>query len=124
MHVVVNKLKKILKKKQINFKTLLQKAHVSKTALYHLIKKDSVLPASLNRLAKVLNVQAGAFLEEQNPQEKKIRKLIQTLEGFLKKYPGVNRENAWHTLLLLDEKPIERLKRGLLRGQHQKLSLH
>jgi hypothetical protein len=35
----------------------------------------------------------------------------------VKRHPGVDPDNIRHTLLLLDEEPIERLRRALQRGR-------
>ena len=48
---------------------------------------------------------------------RKILALRKKLYKIVKENPGVNPENAWHVLMLLEEKPIERLRRGLMRAQ-------
>ena len=41
----------------------------------------------------------------------------QAVQRVLRRHPEADPENLWHTLLLLELPPIERLRRGLLRGQ-------
>jgi transcriptional regulator with XRE-family HTH domain len=117
MHISKRKLESIYKKKGFTLKELLHEAGVSKTAYYSLLYKETILPSSIRDIALVLNVKPSAFLEEVNPDEKKIRKLIKVMDKILKKNPELSRENVWHTLLLLQERPVDRLNRGLLRGQ-------
>jgi transcriptional regulator with XRE-family HTH domain len=117
MHISKRKLESIYKKKGLTLKELLHKAGVSKTAYYSLLYKETILPSSIRDIALVLNVKPSAFLEEVSPHETKIRKLIKIMDKILKKNPELNRENVWHTLLLLQERPLDRLNRGLLRGR-------
>lgn len=117
MHLVQNKLKGLCKSKGLSLQELLDKANVSKTAYYHLIYKETVLPNSVHAIAKALNVRPSVFMEEVNPEEEMIRQIMNLTEKVLRKFPKLDRENVRHTLLLLNEEPIERLKRGLRRGQ-------
>jgi hypothetical protein len=43
--------------------------------------------------------------------------LQRKLQRILQRHPLADPENIWHTLLLLELPPIERLRRGLVRGQ-------
>lgn len=122
MHISTQSLKKIIKNNGLDIKSVLKKAGVSKTAYYSLVKKESVLPGSILAIAKVLQVKPTAFLENESASERKMKRGLKKLENIMKKYPCHERENIWHTLLLLQEKPIERLRRGLRRGQ--KLNLY
>jgi len=117
MYLVQSKLKGLCKTKGLSLQELLSKANVSKTAYYHLIYKETLLPNSVHAIAEALNVRPSVFLEEVNPEEEKIRQIMNLTEKILKKFPKLDRENVRHTLLLLHEVPIERLKRGLRRGQ-------
>lgn len=117
MYLVQRKLKGLCKTKGLSLRELLYKANVSKTAYYHLIYKETLLPNSVHAIAEVLNVRPSVFLEEVNPEEEMIRQIMNLTEKILKKFPKLDRENVRHTLLLLHEAPIERLKRGLRRGR-------
>lgn len=117
MRLSERKLKKLLSIKGLCLKELLAEAHVSKTAYYAQLGRESVLPRSIRTLARVLNVKPLALLEEESAEEVLIRRLQKKLENILAENPQANRENVWHTLLLLHEKPIERLRRGLARAQ-------
>jgi hypothetical protein len=52
-----------------------------------------------------------------NLSVQRVRALQRRLNAILKKHPEADREHVWHTLLLLEEPPIERLRRGLLRAR-------
>jgi hypothetical protein len=43
------------------------------------------------------------------------------LRSILKAHPEADPDNVWHALVLLELPPIERLRRGLLRGQTKHL---
>ncbi len=117
MHISREQLLKAAKKKGLNLQKTLEKAHVSKTAFYSLLRKENILPRSIQSIAKVLEVNPSAFLREKISTQKITFNRIEKLEKILKENPNANRENVWHTLILLEEKPISRLNKGLLRGQ-------
>ncbi len=117
MNISKEKLTKICKKKGITLKDLLKKSGVSKTAYYNLLYNEKLLPKSIYFLADVLEVSPSAFLEETSPDERNILKLVKLIDEIVSDDPELDRENVRHTLLLLQEKPIERLKRGLIRGR-------
>ena len=59
---------------------------------------------------------SGTLVKPPDPAAK-TRERLAILEEILARHPHVDRENAWHTLLLLELSPIERLERGLVRGR-------
>lgn len=59
---------------------------------------------------------SGTLVKPHGPAAK-TRERLAILEEILVRHPHVDRENAWHTLILLELSPIERLERGLLRGR-------
>ena len=117
MHIAQKKLKKLYKIRGLKLRELLAKSGVSKTAYYSLLNKETILPKSISSIASVLAVNPSVFLEEESLEEKKIRRLTKIADKIMENHPKLDRENVWHTLLLLQESPIERLNRGLLRGQ-------
>ncbi len=118
MRINAGMLQKLYKNKGLLLKDLLEKSGVSKTAYYNILYKRRLLPGSIYDLAKVLGVGPSAFLEEENPEERRIMKLLQTIEEIMEECPGLDRDNVRHTLILLNEMPIERLRRGLTRGRN------
>jgi len=117
MYLLGDKVKDLAKREGLTLVALLEKAGISKTAYYHLTRKESLLPKSILSLAQVLKVRPSALLEEDNPQEKIIQKLRKSHSRILSQNPQANPENVWHTLVLLEKEPWERLERGLLRAQ-------
>ncbi len=116
MYLSPEKLKKIALRKGFSLKTLLRRAKVSKTAYYSLARKTNLLPKSILQLAQVLEIRPSAFIEETSADERKAFKRLGILEEILRDHPEADRDNIWHSLILLDEKPIERLQRSILRA--------
>lgn len=117
MYIAPVKLKRLCRIQGLQIKDLLQRAGVSRTAYYSLLRKESVLPVSLISIAKTLRVKPSAFLEEESPEEKRLKCLQKRTDNILRRHPELDRENVLHTLRLLDLPPIARLKRGLIRAQ-------
>ena len=117
MYLSAAKLRLACRNRGLKLKDLLHRAGVSKTAYYSLLRKDSILPRSIHAIASALSQKPSSFLEEESDGVKKLRRLRRSLESVMRISPGLDRETVWHTLLLLEEKPIERLERGLLRAQ-------
>lgn len=117
VHIELDNLKKLCKKKGCNLNNLLKRSKVSKTAFYSLIRQNNILPKTIQKIAQVLQVKPSAFLQEENQEERKVRQLEKKLQKILIQHPKADRENVWHTLLLLQEKPVDRLKRSLIRAK-------
>lgn len=90
---------------------------MSRTAYYSLVRSDSVLPTSLLALADFLDVAPTRLLDDQIGPTVRARLLLRRLERILAKHPAADRDNVWHTLLLLEEPPVDRMERGLVRGR-------
>ena len=122
MRLSSNKVKRACKQRGLQLKEALDGAGVSRTAYYSLLRNDSVLPNSLLALADFLKIKPAAVLDDTVGPGLRGRLLLRKLERILDVHPEADRENVRHTLLLLDEPPVDRLERGLLRGQA--LDLH
>jgi hypothetical protein len=96
---------------------MLREAGVSRNAFYTLARKNSVIPQSLIRVAERLNVSVSALLDDTVTPTVRIKSLIAEVDRISNRYRGVDRDNVRHTLLLLDDKPVERLRRALRRGR-------
>lgn len=118
MHLDTNKLKKLLKTSNLTLQQALDSAKISKTAYYALVRKDNLLPKSLQALSDFLGVTPRALLVLPGRAEKRIQKIYRQVDTILARYPHADRQNVLHTLLLLQEKPIDRLRRSLQRGQN------
>ena len=117
MYISKEKLDKLLKERNITLKKLLSKAGVSKTAFYHLLYKDTVLPNSIHAIAEVLGIRPSGFLEETDQEVVHIQDAARMADKIMGRQPSLDRENVRHTLLLLQEEPIQRLRRSLIRGR-------
>lgn len=117
MKLLGTRVKDFCGKRGIGLNDLLRRAGVSRTAYYSLARKDSVLPKSIRAIARQLNVRPSAFLEEENRTEQRALAVMANVQAIMHKHPALNPDNVRHTLLLLHEKPIDRLRRALLRAQ-------
>jgi transcriptional regulator with XRE-family HTH domain len=121
MRIDLSKLRKLAGKRGLSLTALLSKSGVSKTAFYHLVHKSSVLPASLRALGETLSVRPGAFLTEENPAVTKIRRILLLTDRIVAGNPKLDQDNVRLTLLLLEEEPVQRLRRSLIRGRKSDL---
>jgi transcriptional regulator with XRE-family HTH domain len=117
MKLAALRIKKLCKKKGLTLQALLDSAAVSRTAYYSLARKDSVLPASVRAIAGELGVAPSAILDEAPAAEWRTRALLRRAGRILEHHPRASFENVWHTLVLLEEAPVDRLRRSLLRGR-------
>ena len=96
---------------------VLAEAGVSRNAYYSLLRKESILPKSVHAIAALLEVEPSAFLETLDLEEQRTARLYAKVNRIKKVHKKVDADNVRHTLLLLEEKPIDRLRRALTRGQ-------
>jgi hypothetical protein len=109
--------KSLCREKGLRLGEVLAEAEVSRTAYYHLVHKDSVLPKSVRSLAHALGVPPSRLLETDDSALHRAQALIARVDAIVAAHPTADRDNVRHTLVLLDEPPIDRLNRGLLRGR-------
>ncbi|MFC1544178.1 hypothetical protein ACFL4Y_02880 [Gemmatimonadota bacterium] len=95
---------------------LLKRAGVSRNAYYSLARKRSILPSSLDALAETLETSAGTFLIDEEPARVWANRLWTRVEEIHELHPDSDPDNIRHTLILIEEEPIERLRRALRRG--------
>ena len=117
-----HRVKKLCARQGVTLRDLLQQAGVSRTAYYSLIRRETVIPDSVHAIAAALGVGPRTLLDESPADEVRTRALLREARRILARNPGASFDNVWHTLVLLDEPPVERLRRSLLRGQA--LDLH
>jgi hypothetical protein len=53
----------------------------------------------------------------QSTAQRWARRLMARVESVLAVYPTADRDNVRHTLILLEQPPLERLQRSLIRGR-------
>ena len=81
-----------------------------------------MLPKSIHLIAEALGVTPSEILEDLSVEEIEFKKLIEESNDIVMQDPEVDRENVLHTLILLREKPVDRLRKGLIRAQ--KINIH
>lgn len=96
---------------------LLRKAGVSKTAYYSLLARASLLPKTVTALAEALSVQPHQLLSWEPAEVAMYRARESRLRQMLKRYPRADRDNVWHTLVLLELRPLQRLEGALRRAR-------
>lgn len=96
---------------------VLREAGISRTAYYSLLRRESVLPKTVLKLAAALDAPASQLLDEAASEERRARRRIDVAKRITGRSRSASFENVWHTLALLDEPPIERLNRALRRGR-------
>lgn len=96
---------------------MLREAGVSRNAFYSLARKDYAVPLSLVRIAEHLGVTISTLLDDRGTPTERTMSLAMESGRISKRHKGADRDNIRHTLLLLDEKPVERLRRALRRGR-------
>jgi hypothetical protein len=111
------KFKKRCAQRRISLGDVLKQAGVSRTAYYSLIRKESVLPKSILRMASHLDINPVALLDNEDARIKKIRGLQAKANVISLKYPECDRDVIFRTLLNLEKSPVERLRRALIRGR-------
>jgi transcriptional regulator with XRE-family HTH domain len=117
MRLAVDRVKKLCAGRGLNLTALLREAKVSRNAYYTLSRKPSVLPKSIRNLAAALEVKPSAFLKVRETPSDEARSLIEQIDRIEHRFKIHDRDNVRHTLLLLREKPIDRLRRALIRAQ-------
>jgi hypothetical protein len=111
------KLNRLCARGNTNLSRVLDKAGVSRNAFYSLARKDCVLPSSIRAIAACLNTRPSDFLEDEDERLAKAHLLLRTMNRIALRCPGVEADAIRHVLVLLDEEPVERLRRALLRAQ-------
>ena len=95
---------------------VLRDAGVSRTAYYSLVRRPDILPRSVRALAAALEVEPSAFLDEESTLGTRQRRLRRARE-ICAAHGDADFHNVWHTLILLEQPPIERLNRSLRRAR-------
>lgn len=116
MQLAPKRIQEFCRAKRLSLNQLLKQAGVSKTAYYSLKRRGVVVPFTVLRLCKVLGVEPKEILSSINTDVIASLLLRERLEEIIHQNPKADRDNVWHTLLLLQDKPITRLNRALLRG--------
>ena len=96
---------------------MLRKAGVSRNAYYSLLRRRSVLPASLEAVADALGVPASELVAAVPSASTRARELAREVARIVGTCPEADPDNVRHALVLLEEPPLSRLRRALRRGR-------
>ena len=118
MRIDLEELKRICSTQDLSLSGLLEDAGVSRNAFYSLARQRSVLPASILAIADFLRIPPADFLIDTGSLAQQGRVLAEHVDEIARAHPECDRDTIRHTLILLDEKPIERLRRALRRAGH------
>lgn len=113
----LDKVEALCRKHGTSIAHMLREAGVSRNAFYTLARKESVVPQSLTRVSAYLGVPVSELLDDVPPALERMKQLLEEVNRIVERHPGVDPDNIRHTLLLLDEEPIQRLRRALRRGR-------
>jgi hypothetical protein len=116
MHVSTEKVGRLCGARGLSLQRVLRQAGVSRNAYYSLARKATVLPRSLVSLAACLGVRPSRILAEEADPVLKARRMMARVNRVLRRHPNVDPDNVRHTLILLEEEPLARLRRALLRA--------
>jgi transcriptional regulator with XRE-family HTH domain len=100
---------------------LLAEAGVSRNSYYSLARKDAVVPRSVLKLAEALDVPVSALLDDILPARERMRRRQVAVQSIVTTRPDLDADNVRHTLTLLDEDPLTRMRRALRRGRARTL---
>jgi transcriptional regulator with XRE-family HTH domain len=96
---------------------MLAAAGVSRNAFYSLARRDSIYPRSLRAVCARLGISPDKALTADEGEVESMKYLLASVDAIVSRDKRVDRDNVRHTLLLLREKPIDRLRRALVRAQ-------
>ena len=107
------KLKKICREQGFGLTEVLEKANVSRTAYYSLIRKDSIIPKSVLSVAEFLDIPVSELLHDEELELRKYNQVLNLVNEIAKKNKISEKDNIRHTLLSLEKTPLERLRTAL-----------
>ena len=111
------KIRELCRERDVSIQDVLRDAGVSRNAYYTLARKDSLLPRSLRAVASSLGVEPDELVtHSHSPAEAAVLRLTRT-QSICAQHESADPDNIRHTLMLLEENPVERLRRALRRGR-------
>ncbi len=116
MKIDLEQLKTLSTEHGCTISALLDSAGVSRNAFYSLTRRESVLPGSILAIADYLKVPPSMFLVDEGSLTQKGRALQKRVEEIALRHRKADRDTIRHTLILLQEEPVERLRRALRRA--------
>lgn len=116
MRISKTKLDMLCRKNRSSLRQTLRGAGVSPNAFYSLLRKPEILPRSIALLAEHLGVAPTRFLEDEGTLAQRAIARSQEARRLCRRRSEADREDVLHTLILLEEPPIDRLRRAITRA--------
>ena len=117
MRITVERIKFRCRERGETLAGMLAAAGVSRNAFYTLARRESIFPHTLEAVARRLGVKPADLLTDDDGRTEEMKVLLTETDSIVRQNQGVDRDNVRHTLLLLREKPIDRLRRALVRSR-------
>ena len=117
MRLSTERIRELAASRGLSLSALLREAGISRNAYYSLARRESVVPKSVHRLAGTLGVAPTDLFEEVLEDKHDVDRLVAEARRIAARHPGIEFENVWHTLLVLREPPLQRLRGSLRRGR-------
>ena len=117
MRLDEDKIKKYCRRYGVTLSGLLKDAGVSRTAYYSLIRQDSLIPASVQKIASALRLTSFGIMTGTAHRIDEAMDILKEVEKICQDDPVLDPNEVRHTLLLLKKPPVERLRRALQRGK-------
>ena len=117
MRISTERIKTLCGERGETLSGLLSKAGVSRNAFYSLARRNSIFPRTLTAVCASLGVRPEELLTSDDRRTEAMKSLLAEADAIARRNRGADRENVRHTLLLMREKPIDRLRRALVRAQ-------
>jgi len=117
MRIDLQQLKHSCSERGMSLSVMLESAGVSRNAFYSLTRRASVLPGSILAIAEYLQISPSEFLVDEGSRAQQGRVLLKQIDEIAARNPKADRDTIRHTLILLQENPVERLRRALQRAR-------
>ena len=116
MRVSVARIQELCRERGTTLTALLASAGVSRNAFYTMARRESVLPRSLRAICTRLGATEDALLTSDNRETEAMKALLAEARLIADRGGAVDYDNVRHTLLLLRERPLDRMRRALGRA--------
>lgn len=116
MRVSIERIRSLCRGRGQTLGALLASAGVSRNAFYTLARRESVLPNSLRAICAKLGATEDAVLTSDSREAEAMKSLLAEARLIAGSHGAGDFDNIRHTLLLLREPPLDRIRRALDRA--------
>src|SRR5262245_66628779 len=96
---------------------VLREAGISRTAYYSLLRKESVLPKSVVKLAEALQASPSEILDGRYFEMRRAQRRLRLANEGVHRNPRLDFQDGWHSLVPLRLPPRAGLRRALPCGR-------